>query len=317
MNCIEKFQNAKILVVGDIMVDHYVYGRSSDKRGENGVPIFRIDREEDRFGGAANVAHNIWTLGGTPYLVGIVGNDENGTCFDYSFSKIGMPYEGIVISKHRSTTVKTRFVERQKQLFRIDCETDNKISSSVANSICGNIFRTLKHNDIKIAVVSDYQKGVVNEKVMNSLKEFSNRFGFKIIVDPKFDMSLYENVHLITPNLNEACVFTDDRTTTWSHVGIEELGTKIIRRFNVNCLITRGKFGMSLFQHEHDPIHIEGLPVENPSIVGAGDTVVATMALATAAGMDLYQSSILANRAAAVSCGKFGTSFVTPDEIMK
>ncbi|MBI2559282.1 D-glycero-beta-D-manno-heptose-7-phosphate kinase [Candidatus Woesearchaeota archaeon] len=314
LKILENFKNKKILVIGDIMLDKYIWGEVSRISPEAPVQVVNVMKETYEAGGAANVANNVSALTGNAFMVGIAGNDEAKEVLLGELRKKGINTEGIFTDKDKPTTQKMRIVGRGQQLLRVDYENKGHVHKDIENSLIKFIKETIK--SIDVAVISDYAKGVITEKLINELAAAAKKFGKAVIVDPKPKHSnLYSHVTLITPNNAEASEMAG--LEEGSDDAVKKIGLKLLKRLNTNVLVTRGEKGMSLFEKNGSITHIPAKAKEVYSIIGAGDTVVATIALAVASGASLKDAATLANMAAGIKVGKIGTASVSIDEIKK
>lgn len=299
-------RNARVLVVGDVMLDRYWFGEVGRISPEAPVPIVKIDRVEERPGGAANVARNAAALGARVSLLSVVGTDEAGTRL-----KRLLRGERIVSELHRDrgliTTIKLRVIGRKQQLLRVDFETPP--SHEVLASKLRNFERMLARTDV--VILSDYGKGGLAH--IARMIELARRADKAVLVDPKGeDYSRYRNATLITPNQTEfrqvAGSWATERELTARAQGLR-------RRLKVGAvLVTRSEEGMTLYQAGRR-VHVAAQAREVFDVSGAGDTVIATLGVALAGGADLDEAVSLANRAAGIVVGKFGTAVVTPEEL--
>jgi D-beta-D-heptose 7-phosphate kinase/D-beta-D-heptose 1-phosphate adenosyltransferase len=306
------FAGTHILVLGDAMLDKFIAGRVTRISPEAPVPVVAFDHETHRIGGAANVAHNVIALGGAATLVGVTGQDDSGAtltraCRDAGISPV------FVGDPARQTTTKVRIVtERKHQVARIDYETDHEVMGEIE----ARVITSLEQHAGRAAaiVVSDYLKGCVTQRVMDAVVTTASRHGLQVLVDPKIPhLDYYAGADVVTPNHHEAEVATHMRVRT-----DEEAREAAVRfRERAACgavLMTRGDQGMWLLGAD-----VEGqLPAaarEVADVTGAGDTVIATMALAIAAGATLAEAARLANEAAGIAVSKFGPAVVAPAEL--
>ena len=314
LNILNNFKNKKILVVGDIMLDKYIWGEVSRISPEAPVQVVNVKKETYAPGGASNVASNVSALNGKAFMVGLVGNDEAKVVLLKELAKKEINTDGIFTDEDKPTTQKVRIVGRGQQLLRVDYEDREHIHKETENYLTKFLEKTIK--DADTVVISDYAKGVITEKLINSLVGAAKKFGKVVIVDPKpSHMGLYSNVTLITPNNAEASEMAD--MEEGSDDAVKKIGLKLLKALNTNVLMTRGEKGMSLFEKNGSITHIPAKAKEVYSIIGAGDTVVATIALATACGASLKEAATLANIAAGIKVGKIGTASVSIDEIKK
>jgi len=292
---LEKFKDKKILVIGDLILDHYAYGNVSRISPEAPVPIVHLKSEEYKLGGAANVAANIATLSGNVTLIGLIGRDRRGKKVIELCKKNKIK---IFPEYFHKTIIKTRIIAENQQLVRID---EEQITPKDLNP------RIIKREAEKaeIIIISDYAKGTINEDLMKLLTSLNK----KIIVDPKPKNKLiYKGAYLITPNQKEALEMS-------SCEEIHKAGEQLQKELETNVIITRGKQGMSIFNNG-----VKDIPTfakEVYDVTGAGDTVIATLSLALASGASLESSAILANHAAGIVVGKHGTAKVELEELRK
>ncbi|MBI4452494.1 D-glycero-beta-D-manno-heptose-7-phosphate kinase [Candidatus Woesearchaeota archaeon] len=314
LKILDNFKEKKILVIGDIMLDKYIWGDVSRISPEAPVQVVNVLKETFEAGGAANVANNIAALGGFPYMVGISGNDEARNILMEEMRKKCINTEGIIQDKDKPTTQKVRILGKGQQLLRVDYENKEHIHKDIEASIIKFIEKNIK--EIDVVVISDYAKGVITKELSRKLIDLARQNKKLIIVDPKpKHRDFYLNVDLITPNNAEASEMSG--IEDGSDETVIEIGNKLLKNLNTNVLITRGEKGMSLFEKNGNTTHIPANAKEVYSLIGAGDTVVATAALAMASGADLKESALLANIAAGIKVGKIGTASVSIEEIKK
>ena len=314
LKILEQFNNKKILVIGDIMLDKYIWGEVSRISPEAPVQVVNVLRESYAPGGASNVATNAAALNGKVFMVGISGNDEAKNILLEELNKRGVNTDGIFIDKDKPTIQKVRIVGRGQQLLRVDYEKKEHVHQNVEYSIIKFLERIVK--DIDVIVISDYAKGVITREIANKLVQLAKEHNKNIIVDPKpKHRDLYSNVTLITPNNAEASEMTDIEDD--GDEAVLSMGYKLLKHLNTNVLITRGEKGMSLFEKDGSITNIPAKAKEVYSIIGAGDTVAATIALASASGANFKEAATLANIAAGIKVGKIGTASVSIEEIKK
>ena len=310
----EQFKNKKILVVGDIMLDKYIWGEVSRISPEAPVQVVHVSRETYAPGGASNVASNAVALNGNVFIAGIAGNDEAKNILLDELKKQGINTEGILIDNDKPTTQKVRIVGRSQQLLRVDYEKKDHVHKNIEQSMIIFFEKIIKNVDI--IVISDYAKGVITQEISDKIIQMAKRHGKAVIVDPKpKHRDFYSNATLITPNNAEASEMTNIEDE--SDDAVLEMGSKLLKYLNANVLITKGEKGMSLFEKDGNVTHIPAKAKEVYSLIGAGDTVVATIALALASGADLKEAAMLANIAAGIKVGKIGTASVSIEEIKK
>ncbi len=309
---ISGFGAARLLVVGDVMLDRFVVGRVSRISPEAPVPVVVFDREEFRLGGAANVAHNVAALGGAASLIGTVGDDEDGRRLAAELTARGVPASALV-SCNRRTTTKVRVVtNRNQQVARIDYETDVDTDAPIEDALMNVIDQHL--DGIDVVVVSDYQKGVVTRRTVAHLVASAGARGVPLIVDPKVPhLDYYRGATLVTPNHMEAEAASGRRIRTFDDA--REAAHEIRSRAGVEgVLITLGERGMWLSCDGVDG-SLAATAREVSDVTGAGDTVVATLALAVAGGASPAEAAALANQAAGIVVGRFGAATVTAAEL--
>lgn len=310
---LQRFATRTVLVVGDVMLDHFVIGSVERISPEAPVPVVRFAREDYRLGGAANVAANLRALGAQVELVGIVGDDLEAERLRSELQRVNTGTSGLVVDVSRCTTRKTRVVtSRNQQVARIDYESDAAADERTASSLTASIER-LAHSAHAI-LVSDYQKGVVSERVAAAAIAAGRRHGIPVTVDPKVPhATYYAGATLVTPNHHEAEALTHLLTRTDADVTACARRVREITQCD-NVLITRGEHGMWLHTGSGDSGYTAEAR-EVADVTGAGDTVIATLTLALAAGASLQDAARLANRAAGIVVGKFGPATVTREEL--
>ena len=302
-----------VLVIGDVMLDHFVIGRVERISPEAPVPVVRFEDEEFRVGGAANVANNVAALGGTVQLVGVVGADHEAHRLRERLAELHIDGEGLVEDASRRTTRKLRIVTaRKQQVARVDYEDDAEVSGEVEQALIERI--TALSANAAALVLSDYLKGTVSRGVAAAALAAARRSGAPLLVDPKVPhIDYYNGAALITPNHLEAEAVTHMRIRSATEA------REAARRFRdrVGCesvMITRGEHGIWLLTPDGEA----ALPAEArevADVTGAGDTVIGTLALALAGGSTLLDAARLANRAAGIVVGKFGPATATAEEI--
>jgi D-beta-D-heptose 7-phosphate kinase/D-beta-D-heptose 1-phosphate adenosyltransferase len=312
---IDGFSQARLFVIGDIILDEYVWGEVSRISPEAPVPVVDVTRKTKMLGGAANVIHNLYTLGASPVLCGVIGEDRSGREITSKIKDMGLKTDGIVHELGRPTSVKTRVVARNQQVVRFDRERRSDISLKSLDRLLDTIKRNL--DSIDGIVVSDYGKGVISSDLMKGLREMVRDDSIIIAVDPKTgNFEYYHEVDVITPNHHEAGIFchidiVDDDT-------LMQAGRHMLGKLNCrSVLITQGRDGMTLFEKGGETTHIPTVAKQVFDVTGAGDTVVSTFSLGLASGLDLKSSAILSNFAAGIVVGEVGTSTVKAEELKR
>jgi len=311
--CIERFSRNRILVIGDIILDKYVWGHVSRISPEAPVPVVEVKQETKRLGGAANVLNNVASLGGHAILCGVVGDDRAGRGIVERVRSMGLPAEGIITVTDRPTSVKSRVVAHNQQVVRFDREDRRRVPQ-------GGIERILDfigplRDEIDAIIVADYGKGVVSDGMMKGLRSLAWDSDTVIGVDPKTgNFDCYRGVHVLTPNHHEAGAYSGIEIE--DEESLLEAGRRMLEGLEArSVLITQGKEGMTLFEREGTVVHIPTVARKVFDVTGAGDTVISTLCMGLAAGMDLRSASVVANFAAGIVVGELGTSTVSADEL--
>jgi D-beta-D-heptose 7-phosphate kinase/D-beta-D-heptose 1-phosphate adenosyltransferase len=313
-NLRERFRGAHVLVVGDVMLDEYVMGAVSRISPEAPVPVLDVRSRYCSAGGAANVAMNIVSLGATVSLAGTMGDDAAGNSLWRLLQEKGIGDECLVESPGRGTISKTRIIAGQQQICRIDHEERSPIGAELLAELLKRIARPLGF--CNVVVLSDYAKGVLTDACCEQIIALAQGAGKPVIVDPKSkDFRKYLGCNVITPNQHEAAVASG--VAIESEETLQEAGAKLMRDLpGAAVLITRGPEGMALFQDGADrPLTIPTEARKVFDVVGAGDTVVAALAVALGAGESLPEAVRIANLAAGIVVEKPGTATVTFDEL--
>lgn len=310
---LERFGVARVVVVGDVMLDHYVHGTATRLSPEAPIPVIAIERERFLPGGAANVARNIAALGGQAVLVGLVGEDDAARRLCELIGAQPAIDARLVVDPGRATTQKTRYVADRQQMLRADRETPVPAAGALAAGLLEAATAALERADV--VVLSDYAKGVLSDAVLPAVVAEARRRGRAIIADPKSrDLGRYRGVSLLTPNRREIAAATglscDDDT------GAAAAARRVVESCGVDAvLVTRGEQGMTLVDGGAAPVHLPAEAREVFDVTGAGDTVAATLALALSAGAPLVEAARLANIAAGLVVGKIGTATASMAEV--
>jgi len=300
----EAFNNKRIAVIGDLMLDVYIWGKVARISPEAPVPVVEVQEESYRFGGAANVGMNIKSLGGTPILIGVIGYDREGTIIDALMEENDFHKDGIIYDDERPTTVKTRIIAHSQHVVRIDKEDKRNISEETE----AKILNFLKENNSKIdaIILEDYNKGVLTKNLIHQVIEFARNNNIIITVDPKFDNFFeYKNVTVFKPNRKETEDAFGIKLDTEERVieACKKLKEKLNPEF---LLLTRGEKGMTLFGKDNSIRTIPTRARKVADVSGAGDTVIATLTMALAAGADIEEAATIANLAAGLVCEEVG-----------
>ena len=310
---IARFSQASVLVVGDLILDHYIWGRVSRISPEAPVPVVHVDSESLKLGGAANVFNNILALGGKADLCGVIGSDESGRMLLKELGSTRAGRGGVVIDQDRPTTRKSRVIAHNQQIVRYDVERRAELKPAMHRRILRYVESRLR--ELSCLVVSDYAKGVVSATLMSELTRLAALRGIPLVVDPKVEhFSYYKGATVITPNHLEATqaagVHGDDDQTS------NEAGAIIRQRLGCQAvLITRGEKGMSLYEGDGVSWHIPTRARQVFDVTGAGDTVVGTLAMALSTGASMRDAATLANHAAGIVVGMVGTATLSAQQL--
>ena len=310
---VQQFSDQPILVVGDLMLDRFVWGRVERISPEAPVPVVEVVKETVHLGGAANVAYNLAVLKARPLLVGVVGSDEAGDRLVEELHRQEISSEGIVRDKGRSTTIKTRIIAHNQQVCRTDREDKTPLSQGTVDQMRSTYQNLL--DQVQGMILSDYAKGALSAALVMDLIQEARQAKKFLAVDPKSgDFSVYRGASIVTPNKKEAVRASGVEIV--DEASFIQAGEKLLEVIASDyLLITRGEEGMTLFEgKEHS--HIPTVAREVFDVSGAGDTVIASLTLAVAAGASIRDAAILANHAAGVAVGKLGTAAATGEEIL-
>ncbi|HOA83458.1 MAG TPA: D-glycero-beta-D-manno-heptose-7-phosphate kinase [Thermodesulfovibrio thiophilus] len=314
---LKKFKDKKILVIGDIILDRYIFGKVMRISPEAPVPVVEVDEETYRLGGAANVANNITALKGQVHLCGIIGKGSYGRILKDLLQEKGIGQD-YIFEDTRRTTVKTRVIGGNQQIVRFDIENRRRLEGKSKELFLSIIKNALKNFDA--VIVSDYKKGVVSEELFRILVSHKKQNGSFIAVDPKVGhFRLYKQVSLITPNVAEASHGAEIEIR--DEKSLIKAGYNLLKKLACDSvLITRGEEGMSLFEKINSEIKTTHLPTTARKVfdvTGAGDTVIAAITLAHVAGASLTEAAKIANIAAGIVVEKVGTAVATQEEIIE
>ncbi len=314
VQAIRRFRDKRILVVGDVMLDRFIWGSVSRISPEAPVPVVEVRRESTCLGGAANVSANIRSLGARPLPLGVVGDDLEGRRLKEEFHALGAPLGGLIVDKRRTTSVKTRIIAHHQQVCRTDREDKFPVSPDIHRKVLGRYRAFLAQ--AQGVIVSDYAKGLLSPSILREMLTAAKSAHKIVCVDPKFrNLAVYRPATVITPNTLEA-----EAAAGMGITGKRDLvraGKKILRQTRIShLLVTRGEEGMALFDAHSRVTYIPTVAQEVFDVTGAGDTVIATLALGLVAGLSMLESSVLANIAAGLVVGKLGTTSVTPEELI-
>ncbi|MDH7637269.1 D-glycero-beta-D-manno-heptose-7-phosphate kinase [Sphingomonas oryzagri] len=313
------WRGRRVLVLGDVMLDRFVYGHVERISPEGPIPVLRFDNEKLMLGGAANVARNIASLGGVPVLVGVLGEDAEADLITGTL----LGEDGIEgrLLRHggHPTTVKTRFVAAGQQMLRLDVEKMLVLDAGLRDRLAGQVEEAIE--GLGAIVLSDYAKGVLSPELVSAVMAIAARHGVPVVVDPKrVDASVYRGARVMTPNALEALQATGFDTST--DEGAEAAARMLCEKGGVQSVVlTRGAQGMTIYAPGEEegsvPVHIPTAASEVFDVSGAGDTVIATLSLGIAAGLPIARAAALANAAAGVAVAKLGTAAVHASELQR
>lgn len=310
---LDNFKNIKIGVVGDLMLDDYIYGNVERISPEAPVPVVNVREEKFVLGGAANVVNNLASLGAKTICFGVIGSDANGDRLMGAFADKHIDVSGLIRDKERTTIVKRRVIGGNQQLLRIDWEDITPISTFLEYALLRNF--ESKINELDAVILSDYDKGVLTPMVAKEIVRMCRDRGKIVTVDPKPKNAInYLGATSMTPNRKEAMECLGLKRTD----NIEEVGKELKNKLHLeNLLLTRSEEGMSLFLDNDEVINIPTFAKEVYDVTGAGDTVISVFTLAAASGVSWHEAAKIANTAAGVVVGKMGTSTVTKEDILE
>lgn len=313
----DKFSSLNILIIGDVMMDAYLWGKVERISPEAPVPVVSVTRKENRLGGAANVALNVRALGATPYLCSVIGDDANGSAFIDLVEELGMPCEGILRVADRQTTVKTRIISHSQQMLRIDEENTRNIEPETTRILLERIMEIVSTREISSIIFEDYDKGVITEDLIYQVVALAEQKGIKTVVDPKKRNFLsYHNVTLFKPNLKELSeglkIQIDAGSIHEVEKAVADLKKQINARHVMVTLSERGVYINSNGQSRLIPAHIRNIA----DVSGAGDTVIATTAVCMAAGLDEFRTAAIANLAGGLVCESVGVVPIDRDQLL-
>ncbi len=317
LEIINNFAGAGVLVVGDIMVDHFIWGKVSRISPEAPVPVVDVQKDSILLGGCANVLNTIYAMGGKVYVAGVIGADNIGKLLLEELRQRKIETSGIVVEKGRPTTLKTRIVAHGQQMVRFDEESRKPIPQTSTRKILEYV-KSLR-TKIGAVVISDYSKGVISRELIEGIRKIVQDAKIYICLDPKqSDFSIYEGAYVITPNHHEAQRAAGIEITDEND--LRKVGEALLNKYNFQALlITRGEEGMSLFEGGRKITHTDfsAQAKEIYDVTGAGDTVIGVLALSLAACANLQEATCLANHAAGIVVGKVGTATVSQEELIR
>jgi len=311
---ISKFSKAKVLIIGDLILDEFLWGDVSRISPEAPVPVVWVRSESFMPGGAANVANNIHALGGEVYLAGVIGMDERGKTLTEELRKKGIGVEGVIVDGERPTTLKTRVIAHHQQVVRIDKEKMDCLTSDMIDQIIDYVKEIIK--GIDAIIIEDYGKGVVTPMLLREVLKLARKHKKIVTVDPKEEhFHYYKGVTAVTPNCYEAARAVGVNMKDGDSV--VKIGKALLNKLKCKAvLITLGEHGMHLFEEKGRVTSIPTLAQDVFDVSGAGDTVIGAFTLALASGADMKRAAYISNLAAGIVVGKVGTAAVTQKELL-
>lgn len=311
---IDKFDRCKVLVVGDLMIDEYIWGKVDRISPEAPVPIVLVKNDDFTLGGSGNVVNNLVALGADVSAIGVIGSGLNGKRLLKKFHELGVDTEGIIQEPNRPTTRKIRVIATNQQVLRIDRETRDQISDQTFGAVSDFIKKIIPKMDV--VLISDYGKGFLTPALVSYLLGMAKKHNKITIADPKgFNFSKYAGVSLLTPNKKEAGLAAGIEIT--DQIDLFEAGKRILDTVDIGkLLITCGKEGMALFERDKKPYQIPTEARQVYDVSGAGDTAIAVLGLSMASKISLEEGIALANVAAGLVVGKVGTATVSKKELI-
>ena len=312
----EQFSNKKIAVLGDVMIDAYLRGGVSRISPEAPVPIIELQKAESRLGGAANVALNLLSLGAQPIICSLIGDDDGGTNFMDLLNEKSLPLEGIILDKQRKTTIKTRVIGDNQHLLRIDDEEVSPINSNQENSVIDRVKKILD-SKVDALIIEDYNKGLLTEKVIETVIDYANELGIIVTVDPKRDnFFAYKNVTLFKPNLKELkeglnVVFNLETGKTDFEMAINKLEERLNNKISLITLSEHGVFIKKNDEMNYTPAHLRKIS----DVSGAGDTVISVATLCLTVGLEVKKIAEISNLAGGLVCELSGVVPINKDRL--
>lgn len=313
-----KFDSLNILIIGDIMMDSYVWGKINRVSPEAPVPVVQVTKKENRLGGAANVALNVQSLGANPIICAVIGNDPEGSDLINLMDKARLSKEGIITIKSRQTTVKTRIIAHNQHIVRVDSETDTEIPEDSVTLVKERIADIIRDRKIDAIIFEDYDKGLISEDLITFTVSLANQKNIITVVDPKKrNFLFYKDVTLFKPNLKELREGLKTEVDPYSMTQVESTVALLREKLNAKTIMLtlseHGVFISNSNEHKHIPAHVRTIA----DVSGAGDTVIATVALCLASGMDEFKSAAIANLAGGLVCEHVGVVPISKNLLLK
>lgn len=323
-NIIRTAGSRKIAVIGDLMLDVYVWGRANRISQEAPVPVVQVGRQTQTLGGASNVMRNIVSLGGSVMPFGVIGNDEAGKKLLSLFAAQGIDSDFVVSDPGRITTQKQRVIAGTQQLVRIDYENIEPVSESIRSNLTEELIRTIEKDEVHAVIFEDYAKGVLNRECVDAINKASLKKGLITALDPHPSQPFeVRDLTLMTPNRQEAFALSgtyhkEPVRPVMNDAALMGVAEKIMKKWNPRfLLITLGAEGMALYEKGRDCLVVPTRAREVFDVSGAGDTVIASFVMALLGGADPAEAAEISNHAAGVVVGKIGTASIAVDELFQ
>ena len=313
----EEFSKKKVLIIGDSMVDSYLWGKVDRISPEAPIPVVSVIKKESRLGGAANVAKNIKSLGAIPILCSVSGKDDTAILFKHLLTSENISSEGIIADESRSTTVKTRVIGHNQHIVRVDEENTHDISAQVENELINKIKTFIEKDKIDAIIFQDYDKGCITKKIIEETVIFAKKHNIPTLVDPKYkNFFNYKGVTLFKPNYKEftAGLKVDIKKTDFEKMSVHS--EKFMSDNNIeSILLTLSEKGLIILNNK-SYIHFPAMEIDIADVSGAGDTVIATAALCLASKLSLSDTAMISNFAGSLVCEKPGVVQIEKDELL-
>lgn len=312
---INDFKNVKVLVIGDLMIDEYLWGRVDRISPEAPVPVVCVEKESHALGGSGNVIQNLVAMGAKVSAIGTAGTGKAGKMIFEKLQDLGIETDGIISEPERPTTLKTRVIASNQQVLRIDREIKKDINADTLKKLVKIIEN--KISEVDLVILSDYDKGLITRSLVQQTVKLAKKHNVLTLADPKsLNFSKYEHVSILTPNKKEASLAANRDIKT--EKDLIAAGQKIMSQVKLDrLLITCGQDGMMLFEKGSDPYTIESRARQVFDVSGAGDTVISLLGLGLAIGASFRESALVANAAAGIVVAKVGTATPSIDELIK
>ncbi|MBP7497517.1 MAG: hypothetical protein KA792_07645 [Bacteroidales bacterium] len=315
----DKFNKMNILIIGDIMIDSYIWGKVERISPEAPVPIVAVTQRENRLGGAGNVAINIKALGANPIICSVIGNDQKAEDLIDLLNKAGMEKTGIILSKKRITTVKFRVIGNNTQLLRVDEEIDKPLDKTDSTKLLNKILNIISKKNIAAVIFQDYDKGVINPHLINTVIKKTKSLNIPVTVDPKkHNFLCYKNVTLFKPNLKEFKEGLNIKLDIKNQKELKETLLNLHKTRNIDILLlTLSSEGLIISKKDkqHQFYHIKGEKRNIADVSGAGDTVISVATVCLAAGLDLFSIGLISNLAGGLVCEQVGVVPVNKEKL--